>query len=143
MKLAILLAGALALGGCSSSPPETGKKSPDAPPLRVPASANPAARHLELVGFRITEKTSGKLLIQFGVVNHSDADLGDIFLEVALRTTSSKDADPPLVSFKTKVAALGPQELKPISVEVPAKVRPYELPDWQFLKVDFKLDEPK
>jgi hypothetical protein len=108
----------------------------------VAGSSNPAAKHLELVGFRVTEKTPGKLQIQFGVVNHSDADLGDIALDVALKTTTSKDSDPPLVSFKIKVA-VGPQELKAVSVEVPSKLRPYELPDWQFLKADFRLDEPK
>ena len=107
------------------------------------ASSNPAARHLELAGFRVTERTPGKLEIQFGVVNHSDADLGDISLDVALKTTTSKDTDPPLVAFTTKVAAVGPQELKTVSVEVPSKLRPYELPDWQFLKADFKLIEPK
>jgi len=143
MKLAVLLAGALFLAGCSSAPPDGAKKSPDAPPSRVPGSSNPAARHLELAGFRVSEKTPGKLQIQFAVVNHSDADLGDISLDVALKTTTSKESDPPLVTFKTKVSGVGPQDLRTISVEVPSKLRPYELPDWQFLKADFKLDEPK
>jgi hypothetical protein len=142
MKLALSMAAVLILSACSSAPTDSAKKTGDTPQSRVPGSSNPAAKHLELVGFRITEKTVGKLEIQFGVVNHSDADLGDIALDVALKTTTSKDADPPLVSFKAKVA-LGPQELKAVSVEVPSKLRPYELPDWQFLKVDFRLDEPK
>jgi len=143
MKLVVLAAGALFLAACSSAPPDSAKKSTDASPLRVPASSNPAARHLELAGFRVTEKTPGKLQIQFAVVNHSDADLGDISLDIALKTTASKDTDPPLVTFKTKVAGVGPQDLKPVLAEVPSKLRPYELPDWQFLKADFKLDEPK
>jgi len=142
MKLVLLAVGGLFLCACSSAPTDSAKKAPDSP-VRVAGSANPAARHLELVGFRITEKTPGKLQVQFGVVNHSDADLGDISLNVAIKTTTSKDTEPPLLTFTTKVAAVGPQELKPVSVEVPSKLRPYELPDWQFLKVDFKLDEPK
>jgi hypothetical protein len=143
MKAVVLTAGAILLCGCSSAPPDVSKKAPDAPSLRVPASSNPAARHLELVGFRVSERTPGKLQIQFGVVNHSDADLGDISLNISLRTTSSKESEAPLVEFQTKVAALGPQDLKPVSVEVPSKLRPYELPDWQFLRADFRLGEPK
>jgi len=143
MKLVVLLASAVFLAACSSAPADSAKKTPDAPSARVPGNSNPAARHLELVGFRITERTPGKLQVQFGVVNHSDADLGDISLDVALKTTTSKDSDPPLVTFKIKVAAVGPQDLKPVMVEAPSKLRPYELPDWQFLKADFKLDEPK
>jgi hypothetical protein len=27
--------------------------------------------------------------------------------------------------------------------EVPTKMRVYELPDWQFLKADFEITEPK
>jgi hypothetical protein len=142
MKLALSMAAVLILGACSSAPPDSAKKTGDPLQPRVAGSSNPAAKHLELVGFRVTEKTPGKLQIQFGVVNHSDADLGDIALDVALKTTTSKDSDPPLVSFKIKVA-VGPQELKAVSVEVPSKLRPYELPDWQFLKADFRLDEPK
>ena len=141
MKPVLLAAGALFLNACSSAPSDNAKKTET--PARVAASSNPAARHLELAGFRVTERTPGKLEIQFGVVNHSDADLGDISLDVALKTTTSKDTDPPLVAFTTKVAAVGPQELKTVSVEVPSKLRPYELPDWQFLKADFKLIEPK
>jgi hypothetical protein len=30
-----------------------------------------------------------------------------------------------------------------VVVDVPTKLRVYELPDWQFLKPDFVLTEPK
>ena len=33
--------------------------------------------------------------------------------------------------------------MKPVSVDVPTKLRVYELPDWQFLRADFDLTEPK
>ncbi len=142
MKLVLLAAGALFLSACSPAPSDSAKKMP-APQTSVPEGSNPAGRYLELSGFRVTERTPGKLQVQFAVVNHSDADLGDISLDVALKTTTSKNTDPPLVTFSTKVAAVGPQELKTVSVDVPSKLRPYELPDWQFLKADFKLVEPK
>src|SRR5271163_2758777 len=142
MKSVLLMLAALVLGACSSASKDSAKKTGEKSQPRVAGSSNPVAKQLELVGFRVTEKTPGKLQIQFGVVNHSGADLGDISLNVTLNTTASKASDPPLVTFKTKVN-VGPQELKAVSVEVPSKLRPYELPDWQFLKADFQLDEPK
>jgi hypothetical protein len=142
MKSVHLMLAALVLCACSSAPTDGAKKTGEKSQPRVAGSSNPVAKHLELVGFRVTEKTPGKLQIQFAVVNHSDADLGDISLNVTLNTTASKASDPPLVTFKVKVN-VGPQELKAVSAEVPSKLRPYELPDWQFLKADFQLDEPK
>lgn len=109
----------------------------------VAASSNPAAKYIELVGFRITEKSPGKLQGQFGVVNHSEADIGDLTLEVNLRANTAKPGEAPLVSFTAKVPALGPEDMKQVTVEVPTKLRAYELPDWQFLKADFQIVEPK
>jgi len=77
------------------------------------------------------------------VVNHSEADLGEVKMDVSVRTTNAKPDDPPLLSFSTKVPSLGPSELKPVTVDVPTKLRVYELPDWQFLKPAFQLTEPK
>lgn len=95
------------------------------------------------MGIRVTEKSPGKLHVQFGVVNHSEADIGDITMTVNLRPTTAKAGEPPMVTFSTKVPALGPEDLKEVSAEVPTKLRAYELPDWQFLKSDFQITEPK
>ena len=81
--------------------------------------------------------------MQFGVVNHSEADIGDITMTVNLRPTTAKAGEPAMVTFSTKVPALGPEDLKEVSAEVPTKLRAYELPDWQFLKSDFQITEPK
>jgi hypothetical protein len=62
---------------------------------------------------------------------------------VNLRANTGKPGEPPLVSFTTKVPSLGPEDLKQATVEVPTKMRAYELPDWQFLKADFQITEPK
>ena len=83
------------------------------------------------------------LEVSFGVVNHSEADLGDLTLDVNLRTTTAKPQDPPLCEFPVKVPSLGPEELKQVSELVPTKLRVYELPDWQYLKADFAITEPK
>ena len=54
-----------------------------------------------------------------------------------------KPGDPPLISFPAAVSKLGPSDLKDVTVELPTKMRVYELPDWQFLKADFEITEPK
>jgi hypothetical protein len=134
------------LAGCSSDAEKTQAKSPLPPAPASQAigkSDNPAAKYLELVGFRTREKGPGKIEITFGVVNHSEADLGDLSMKVDLRTIESKPADPPVFSFDAKVPSLGPEELKQVSIIVPSKMRVYELPDWQFLRPQFQITEPK
>lgn len=129
------------LVGCSSGSAPKG-----ASQAQVQASApnnNPAAKYLELVGFRAKEKTPGKIEVAFGVVNHSEADLGDLTLNVNMRTTAAKPGDPPLVAFTTKIPSVGPEDMKEVTVTVPTKLRVYELPDWQFLRTDFTVAEPK
>jgi hypothetical protein len=142
----VVAASALTLGGCSSSPApnKQAKAAPAIPPhFTATNTSNPVAKYIELVGLRVRERSAGHLIVQFGVVNHSEADVGDVKLKVNLSTTAAKPGDPPLITFPAQVARLGPTELKDVSVEVPIKLRVYELPDWQFLKADFEITEPK
>lgn len=134
------------LAGCSSSPsPDKQAKAAPSIPAHYTASntSNSIAKYIELVGFRVTERSPGHLVVQVGVVNHSEADVGDVKMTVNLGTTAAKPGDPPLISFPAQVSRLGPTELKDVTVEVPTKLRVYELPDWQFLKVDFQITDPK
>ncbi len=131
------------LTGCSSSSTDTQKMKPNAALVTATNRNNPLAKFLELVGFRITETAPGKLAITFGVVNHSDADAGDVGLQVNIRTTASKPDDPPLFSFPAKVSGLGPNQIKEVTVDIPTKLRVYELPDWQFLRADFTVTSPQ
>lgn len=137
---------AVVLAGCSSSS-SSNKQAAAAPavPAHFTASntSNPIAKYLELVGLRIRERSPGHLVIQFGIVNHSEADIGDVKMTVNLSTTAAKPGDPPLISFPASVSKLGPTDLKDVTVEVPTKMRVYELPDWQFLKANFEITEPK
>ncbi|HEX5227817.1 MAG TPA: hypothetical protein VFW44_08910 [Bryobacteraceae bacterium] len=145
MRIGWLFA-AVVLAACSSSSSsEKQSKAPPAIPAHFTATntSNPIAKYLELVGFRVTERSPGHLVVQFGVVNHSEADIGDMKMTVNLGTTAAKPGDPPLISFPAQVSRLGPNELKDVMVEVPTKLRVYELPDWQFLKADFQVTEPK
>lgn len=137
---------AAVLAGCSSSA-SSNKQAAAAPavPAHFTASntSNPVAKYLELVGLRIRERSPGHLVIQFGIVNHSEADIGDVKMTVNLTTTAAKPGDPPLISFPATVSKLGPSDLKDVTVELPTKMRVYELPDWQFLKANFEITEPK
>ncbi|HEX5229639.1 MAG TPA: hypothetical protein VFW44_18130 [Bryobacteraceae bacterium] len=132
------------LAGCSSSTPsKSGTPTTQIqPPQRVAPSSNPVAKYIELSGFRIGEK-AGKLEVKFAVTNHSDADVGNIVMNVSLRPTTAKASDPPLATFTAKVDGLGPEELKEVTADIPTKLRAYELPDWQFLTYDFQIIEPK
>jgi hypothetical protein len=138
---------AVFLNGCSSSSPSPDKQAKAAPAIPAHFTAtntsNPVAKYLELVGFRVTERSPGHLIIQFGVVNHSEADVGDVKMTVNLGTTAAKPGDPPLISFPAQVSRLGPSELKDVMAEVPTKMRVYELPDWQFLKAEFEITSPQ
>ncbi len=132
--------------GCSStSANKQTKAAGNGPPAHITASnsSNSLAKWVELVGFRINEKSPGKLVVQFAVVNHSEADLGDIKLKVNLTTTAAKPGEPPLISFPAQVSSLGPLEMKNVTVDVPTKFRAYELPDWQFLVANFEITEPQ
>ena len=113
MKLCPILLCVLWLAGCSPPPAEKQTKPAPTVPGRTTASnkANPLAKYIELVGIRVSEKSPGHLQVQFGVVNHSGADVGDVKLEVSLGTTAAKAGDPPLITFSAKVSALAPNEM--------------------------------
>ena len=133
--------------GCSSpSANDKQNKTVYAPPpmhFTATNTSNPVAKYLELVGLRINETSPGHLQIQFGLVNHSEADIGDVKMTVNLGTSAAKPGDPPLITFQAGVSKLGPSELKDVKTDVPTKLRVYELPDWQFLKADFQITEPQ
>ena len=125
-----------------SSPPDAAK-APAPQPKKAAAGTNPAAKFIELTGIRLGEKGPGKLRVRFGAVNHSDADLGDLVIGVQLSAASAKPGEPPFATFSAKIGPLGPEEWKDVEVIVPTKLRVYELPDWQYVKADFQVTEPK
>jgi hypothetical protein len=136
---------AIWLAGCSSAPPEANKAMPAsrAGTSQAAPNSNPIAKYLELAGFRLDEKGPGKLLIRFALINHSDADLGDVALQVNVRATTARSGEPPLFSFPVTVQGVGPGDVKDITVTAPTKLRVYELPDWQFLRADFQVTSPQ
>jgi hypothetical protein len=90
----------------------------------------------------MSEAGPGKLQIKFSVINHSNADIGDLGVKVTLTTTAAKPGEAPVAVFDAQVPSVGPQETKDVSVTVPTKLRIYELPDWQFLRGEFQITSP-
>src|SRR5690242_18790379 len=91
MRPSLFCAIVLALAGCSSPPPAKSTTSTSQPqPQRVAPTSNPVAKYIEVTGFRINEKGPGKLQVRFAVVNHSDADIGNIVMTVNLRPSTAK-----------------------------------------------------
>lgn len=81
--------------------------------------------------------------MKFVVVNHSEADIGELGVKVRLTTSSAKPDDPPIAEFQVKVPTLGPEEIQDVVATAPSKLRIYELPDWQFLKAEFEITSPE
>jgi len=134
----------VALAACSSPDSNAAKKTgpPEPPGAATPVGKNPLTKYLEVVGFRLAEEKPGTLKVTFGVVNHSDADMGDLVLKIRLTTTAAKPDDPPITEFDAKVPNLGPQEMKDVTASASTKLRIYELPDWQFLRATFEIVSP-
>jgi hypothetical protein len=140
-----LAACAWLLTGCSAPAPDASQVKPVGAPQAtdtVITNKHPLAKYLELSAYRITETAPGKLSIKLAVVNHSEADIGDLTLKIKLVTTAAKPDDPPITEFEAKVPALGPQELKDVTATAATKLRIYELPDWQFIRAAVEITSP-
>ncbi len=105
------------------------------------AGSNPIARHLEITGLRLTEDTRQRASIQFLVVNHSGADLGDFAAAVDLVAVTTDRQREPVGKFSFKTS-LGPYESREMKAPVETRLRVYELPDWQFLRAEFRITSP-
>ena len=141
----LLVAAFLALAACSSPAPEAGKKKSSGAPEALTTTfttKHPLAKYLELSGYRLSETSAGKLAAKFVVINHSEADIGDVTLKVKLVTTADKPGDAPITEFAAKVPGLGPQEIKDVSATAATKLRIYEIPDWQFIRAEVEITSP-
>lgn len=129
------------LAGCSStSDTKQNKKLTEAPlGAMIASNKHPLAKFIELAGIRMEESGVGKLKVTIAVINHSQADVGDVTFKIKLTTTAAKPEDPAIAEFDSKVEKLGPLEVKDMSALVPTKLRLYELPDWQFLRVQYDI----
>lgn len=122
--------------------PRASFESPASVAAASPAQPHPLARHIEITGLRLSEDARQRATIQFLVVNHSAADMGEVAAEVQLIAVSAKGEREPVGSFFFKTPALGPYESRELKAPVTTKLRVYELPDWQFLKAEFQITSP-
>jgi hypothetical protein len=137
-----LLALGVGCGSSGSSAKPAAKSVESAGPAMAENRKHPLAKFIEIAGFRISEPKPGRLKVEFAVINHSDADVSDLGLNVALRPTTAKPDDPPFCTVTVKLPSLAPQSLKDASGECGTKLRVYELPDWQFLRPSFQITSP-
>lgn len=131
--------------GSSGSPAKqaaTKTGAENAGPVLAENRKHPLAKFIELAGFRISEPKPGRLKVEFAVINHSDADVSDLGLNVALRPITAKPDEPPFCIVTVNIPSLAPQSLKDASGECATKLRVYELPDWQFIRPSFHITSP-
>jgi hypothetical protein len=134
--------------GCTSqdsskSAPAKTAKIATAGVMTADNTKHPLAKYLEVAGFRLSESKQGKITARFNIVNHSDADIADLALNVGLKPVTAAPAEPPFCAFSVKVPALGPQEVASTSGECTTTLRVYELPDWQFIRASFQITSPQ
>jgi len=115
---------------------------PPALPSPEAVKAHPMTRFIEITGLRLTEDKEQKAFVQFVVVNHSAAEIGDLGANVNLMAVTVKGEQQPVGTFSFKVPSLGPYEAKDLKAAVDTKLRVYELPDWQFLRAEVQLTSP-
>jgi len=124
----------------SSPPPQIVMETPGA--ATTPAKPHPLARHIEITGLRLNEDARQRASIRFLVINHSGADLGELAAEVQLVAVSAKGEREAVGTFTFRLAGLGPYESRELTTPVQTKLRVYELPDWQFLRAEFRITSP-
>jgi hypothetical protein len=134
----------MCLAACSSRTAPANKANPAGASygIATPSGTSALDKYIELAGFRLAEASPGKLTAKFVVINHSDADLGDVSIKVSLLSSATKPGEPPITEFEVKVPGLGPQKVVEATGSGPSKLRLYELPDWQFLRVRYDVTTP-
>ena len=105
------------------------------------SKVNPLTKQLEITGLRITEDARKKLQVRMIVINHSNADMGEVKLNITLSSAAGNGQQTLLGKFPLTVSDLGPMEAKETKGSLAINLRAYELPDWQFLKASAEIIE--
>ncbi|MBX9603164.1 MAG: hypothetical protein K2X35_19325 [Bryobacteraceae bacterium] len=145
-RILVAAAACLLLASCSPTPEAKPKtvvaKGLDEVPFAKPLKKHPLAKYLEISGFRLSEPKAGQLKIRFLVINHSQADLGELTLRVTLKARTAAAGDPPVGTIESRVPGLGPEGVQEVSATFPTKLRVYEIPDWLYLTADYEILSP-
>lgn len=99
----------------------------------VAQSAHPLAKHVEISGVRLIGE-KGRTRVQILVINHSGADLPELKLRVQLAAEGRTPFE-----FPVTVPSLGPYEYRDLAATVKTNLKPYEWPDWQFIRPKFQV----
>ncbi len=91
------------------------------------------AKHLEISGIRLLSE-GNRAKIQFLIVNHSAAELPELRLQVQLSAGGKA-----IFEFPFTVPSMGPYESRDLSTTVRTSLKPYEWPDWQLLRPQFRV----
>ncbi len=127
----------------SAGPPQQAPAfQPPSLPSPEEVKAHRLAAHIEVTGLRLTEDAKQNAFIQFVVVNHWPAEVADLAATVNLRAVTMKGEQQPVGTFSFKIPLIGPYESKDLKAPVSTKLRVYELPDWQFLRVNVQITSP-
>jgi hypothetical protein len=95
------------------------------------AAPNPLVKDLEATGFRVTEDRKQNVQIRFLVVNHGNAELPAMRMQLELKAGDKPD---PVLEVPFDLPSMAPLEVREVSTSAATKLRAYELPDWQFLE---------
>jgi hypothetical protein len=133
--------GAYALFG-SKSPSATADAGVALPVTAPGGTENPYQKFVEISGIRFAQdpKDKEKTIVKFVVTNHATDDMNGLSGTVAILSRSDKSGQP--VAGFTFTTSLAPQESKDLTTALTTKMKPYELPDWQFAKPVLQITAP-
>lgn len=143
----LMLLVALAVGAVVSGAVWMKKRSGDSSEVAEKAAEAPAtaasgshrlAKYVEVAGFRLSEDAKRRTNVKMTIINHSAADLGDLTLEVTLKTPEGKVVG----TADVKAPAIGPLGSADATAPLKTTERAYELPDWQFIRAEFQITSP-
>ncbi|HUP02421.1 MAG TPA: zinc ribbon domain-containing protein [Bryobacteraceae bacterium] len=144
LGFAVLVSGIYWLVGSHSSSPAASAAQADTSIPAPPPSAkdNPFLKFIEISGMRFAEdpKDKAKTVVKFVITNHSDDEVHGLSGTVAIVARGDKTGQP--VAGFTFVTSLGPEEAKDLTTALDTKLKPYELPDWQYAQPMLQITAP-
>jgi hypothetical protein len=108
----------------------------------VSTSEQPASKLVEVTGLRVASGPNHKPQLAFIVVNHSGNQLSGVGLQIAVRSANSTAGVAPLFRIATTIPALGPYQSREFRAELDPELHATELPDWQSLRADVRVNTP-
>jgi hypothetical protein len=98
-------------------------------------------RLVELTGFRVRPDRSGKTIVQYVVINHSNTDMRGLTAHVVLRSASAKPSQAPIANFSVRLPGIAAQESKDLTTLVETPVMEKGVPDWTDLRAEVRIEQ--